>query len=159
VHRLPIRWRLTAWYATLLAVALLCFGAGVYIALRIVLYQNLEVTVQDQTDLALSTVGLDKAGNGAMTFTLVGPTYYPSAAYIKFSTSGPSGPIQVAAAGVAPEDGFSCYRAFGGDGVCRWGDYSTAVAADGAIFMATEYIPGPRTDFANWGTFIMRYPL
>lgn len=56
MHRLPIRWRLTAWYATLLAVALICFGAGVYIALRIVLYQNLEITVQDQTDLALSTV-------------------------------------------------------------------------------------------------------
>ena len=56
MHRLPIRWRLTAWYASLLAVALLCFGGGVYIALRIVLYQNLDVNVRDQTDLALSTV-------------------------------------------------------------------------------------------------------
>lgn len=53
---LPIRWRLTGWYASLLAVALVCFGAGVYIALRIVLYDNLEMTVRDQTDLALSTV-------------------------------------------------------------------------------------------------------
>ena len=66
MHRLPIRWRLTAWYASLLAAALLCFGAGVYIALRIVLYQNLEVTVRDQTDLALSTVSISQDGKNSL---------------------------------------------------------------------------------------------
>jgi heavy metal sensor kinase len=62
VHRLPIRWRLTGWYASLMAVALIIFGGGVYIALRIVLYQNLEMTVRDQTDLALSTVQIGADG-------------------------------------------------------------------------------------------------
>jgi len=66
VHRLPIRWRLTAWYATLLAVALLFFGGGVYLALRIVLYQNLDVSVRDQTDLALSTVSVSETGQLAV---------------------------------------------------------------------------------------------
>jgi hypothetical protein len=65
------------------------------------------------------------------------------------------GPIQIAAPGAAPDDGFTGYGAFGGR-VARWGDYSAAVAdADGAIWMAVEYIPNsPRTVLANWGTFI-----
>jgi len=49
---------------------------------------------------------------------------------------------------VLPEDGFSGYKAEGSPtpGVARWGDYSAAVAADGAFWMGNEFIPGtPRT--------------
>jgi hypothetical protein len=62
------------------------------------------------------------------------------------------------AAGAAPEDGFTGYAFFGGNGVARWGDYSAATAdEDGSIWLATEFIPNsPRTQLANWGTFIGR---
>ena len=65
-------------------------------------------------------------------------------------------PVHIASAGAAPEDGFTGYRFFGGDGAARWGDYSGgAVDESGSIWMATEYIPNkPRTILANWGTFI-----
>ncbi len=103
--------------------------------------------------VAYPAIGLNAAGTGAMVFTLTGERFFPSAAYIPFTVSGPEDVVHVSALGVAPEDGFTCYPA----GVCRWGDYSAAVAEDGAIVMATEYIPGPRDHFANWGTFVARY--
>jgi len=66
----------------------------------------------------------------------------------------------VAAAGTRPEDGLTGYKAFNGNGTARWGDYSAAVIADGAIWMGNEYIPAARrTKLANWGTFITRLPL
>jgi hypothetical protein len=56
---------------------------------------------------------------------------------------------------VAPDDGFTAYKAYGGNGIGRWGDYSAAVASGGTIWMANEYIPGgARTVLANWGTYI-----
>jgi hypothetical protein len=69
--------------------------------------------------------------------------------------------IQLAAQGALPEDGFTGYQDFLGNvarSTARWGDYSTAVvASDGSVWMATEYIPNsPRTEFANWGTYITR---
>ena len=65
----------------------------------------------------------------------------------------------ITGAGTAPEDGFTGYAAFGGNGVARWGDYSAAVAADGAIWMGNEFIPDTlRTVNANWGTFITQLP-
>ena len=71
------------------------------------------------------------------------------------------GAIHISGAGVLPEDGFTGYKAFNAPvpGVARWGDYSAAVSADGAIWMGNEFIPGtPRTVNANWGTFITRLP-
>jgi hypothetical protein len=90
-----------------------------------------------------------------MTFTLVGPDYYPSAGYAVIGPSG-AGDVHILGAGAGPEDGFTGYTAFGGSRTARWGDYSAAVAAeDGTIWTAVEYIPGgARTLFANWGTFI-----
>ena len=96
----------------------------------------------------------------------VGPDYYPSAAFVSIdTTSAAPSSIQIAGAGAAPEDGFSGYGPIAGcptcsgDGVARWGDYSTAVAdGDGTIWSISEYIPNaPRTPLANWGTFISRY--
>ncbi|HYM50596.1 MAG TPA: hypothetical protein VET65_08480 [Candidatus Limnocylindrales bacterium] len=101
------------------------------------------------------SIGVNAGGNGAMVFTLSGPDYYPSAAYVRFGADGPRGPIHITAAGVLPDDGFTGYAAYGGNGIARWGDYSAAVAdRDGSIWMAAEWIPGPRTLLANWGTSI-----
>jgi hypothetical protein len=96
--------------------------------------------------------------SGAIAVTLVGPDYYPSAALIPFQTFSTPSTIQVAAAGALPEDGFTGYPIVGGDGIARWGDYNTAVAAsDGSIWMAVEYIGNfQRTTYANWNTYVMQ---
>jgi hypothetical protein len=111
-------------------------------------------------------IAVNPLGRGSIAFTLVGPDYYPSAAFVSIdTTSAAPSSIQIAGAGAAPEDGFSGYGPIAGcptcsgDGVARWGDYSTAVAdGDGTIWSISEYIPNaPRTPLANWGTFISRY--
>jgi hypothetical protein len=109
------------------------------------------------------SIGVNKDGRGAMVFTLSGPDYFPSSAYVTVrgteddATAGSA--VHLVGAGHASEDGFTGYAAFGGNGTARWGDYSAAVAApNGTIWMASEYIPGApgeeRTQLANWGTFI-----
>jgi hypothetical protein len=108
---------------------------------------------------------LNSQGQGAIVFTLVGPDYYPSAAFVPFTIPSPTpaspapfvlGPsIQLAGVGASPEDGFTGYP-----GPARWGDYSAAVVngGDGSILMGTEYIPNaPRAQKANWGTYLMHY--
>jgi hypothetical protein len=124
---------------------------------------TLEATIARQGYVAVNgnnvifpAVAANPAGLGAMTFTLVGPDYFPSAAYVRVDIANGDSDVHIAAPGAAPEDGFSGYKAFGGNRVARWGDYSAAVADEnGAIWVATEYIPPlPRTVLANWGTFI-----
>lgn len=104
------------------------------------------------------SIGVASNGAATMAFTLVGRDYYPSAAYAPVSLSGGGsvGPIRIAAAGAAPEDGFTSLKAYGGVGSDRWGDYSAAVAApNGTIWMATEYISGVERDaYANWSSFV-----
>jgi hypothetical protein len=69
-------------------------------------------------------------------FTLVGPNNYPSSALVPINNT-TAGSVQISRAGNEPEDGFTGYRAFGGVGVARWGDYSAAaVDSDGSIWMA-----------------------
>jgi hypothetical protein len=115
-------------------------------------------------NLIYPAIGISDSGNGAMVFTLTGPNYFPSAAYIPITSAGGfASAIRLAAAGTAPEDGFSGYT--GQCGPCgppaRWGDYSAAVAVgDDAVWIATEYIgPKKRDTLTNWGTFIGRLPL
>ena len=109
-------------------------------------------------------------GKGVMSFTLAGPGYYPSAAYVKLDATNGAGPVTIVKAGDGPADGFSGLHLFGGAGVERWGDYgAAAVAADGTIWIAAESINQTctlstvvadptcghtRTLFANWGTWI-----
>ena len=109
----------------------------------------------NQESVMFPSIGVNPAGGAVMTFTLVGPDYYPSAAYAVIGAGG-AGDVHILGAGAGPEDGFTGYTAFGGSRTARWGDYSAAVAAeDGTIWTAVEYIPGgARTLFANWGTFI-----
>ncbi|HZT32521.1 MAG TPA: hypothetical protein VFA33_21710 [Bryobacteraceae bacterium] len=102
-------------------------------------------------------------GPGVMVFTLAGPDYYPSAAYVDLDAVNGTGNIVLAAQGVLPEDGFTGYPQFYPPPpppaeVARWGDYSAATAdAQRGLWIATEYIPPlSRTLYANWGTFIGR---
>jgi hypothetical protein len=99
-------------------------------------------------------IGVDGRGNAVMTFTLVGPKYYPSAAYLRLDEHSTDGTIHVIGDGAGPADGFTALTG----GVERWGDYSAAVTdGSGHIWVATEYIPGgSRTVNANWGTFVAR---
>jgi len=107
------------------------------------------------------SIAVNRFGIGAMAFTLSGPDFFPSAAYVRFVLGRAVGAIHITGPGVLPEDGFSGYKAEGSPtpGVARWGDYSAAVFADGAIWMGNEFIPNaPRTLLANWGTFLSRLP-
>lgn len=118
------------------------------------------------------SVGVNRDGKAVVAFTLVGPDYYPSAAYSRIRER--AGRVHVAGAGLGPDDGFSGYASEGSPspGIGRWGDYSAAVTdRDGNIWIAAEYIGqtctltqflldpncgGTRTLLANWGTFIGR---
>lgn len=114
-------------------------------------------------------VAINAQGQGAIVFTLTGPDYFPSAAFLPVTMTPNGSPVslvpmpgsslQIAGVGLEPEDGFSGYPAYGGSGVARWGDYSGAVVSpDGSIWMGTEYIPNaPRTPLANWGTYLIHY--
>ena len=117
-------------------------------------------------------ITMNANGRGVMAFTLVGNNHYPSSAFTSFSASG-TGPLQVAAEGVGPSDGFSgtfIYN-FPNPPRPRWGDYSAAVVDGNSFWIATEYIGqtctlaqyestpfgscgGTRTSLANWGTRI-----
>lgn len=104
--------------------------------------------------LALLPVSAD--GHGVLAFSLVGESFFPSVAYVPLDAVNGAGAIRMAAAGAAPNDGFTGYPIALESRAARWGDYSAAVA-DGAgnVWFAVEYIPDlPRTTLANWGTFI-----
>ena len=128
------------------------FSSG---ALGAALSGNDYVTVKGQ-NLIYPAMALDADDDGgAMTFTLVGPNYFPSAAFIKFDSKGAHGTVNVLAQGIAPDDGFSGYLGIPSNEQLagRWGDYSAAVADGANIFIATEYISGgPRDFFVNWAT-------
>jgi hypothetical protein len=114
--------------------------------------------VFNNNHLLRPALAVNAQGAGAIAVTLVGTSWYPSAALIPFPASGAPSSIEVVAAGNSPEDGFTGYRSFGGGGVARWGDYNTAVTGtDGAIWMVVQYIGNfPRTTYANWNTFVIR---
>jgi hypothetical protein len=108
------------------------------------------------------SIGVAPGGTkAAMVFTLVGPSYFPSVAYVRLTGTGAtSGPVNVYAAGTKPADGFTGYPQEDpvDNGIERWGDYSAAVAdSDGTVWTAGEYIPGTfgyPPYLANWGTAI-----
>jgi hypothetical protein len=117
-------------------------------------------------DVLNPAIGVDGSGNAVMVFTLAGPDFYPSAAFVKINDEENKLTVHVIAPGVAPEDGLTGYKFFdpNADGIARWGDYSAATTdEDGNIWIGTEFIPTessgkPRTGtfLAHWGTFIAR---
>jgi hypothetical protein len=120
------------------------------------------------------SIGVNRSGNAVIAFTLVGHSFYPTAAYSPIANQ--AGDVRVAGAGVGPDDGFSGYASQGGPSapIARWGDYSAAVAdSEGNIWIGAEYIGqtctfeefladstcgGTRSLVANWGTFLGRLP-
>jgi hypothetical protein len=125
----------------------------------------------DRNHVLFPAVAVNADGEGAIAYTLVGPDYYPSAAFSRIDEDG-VGPVEVVAWGAGPTDGFTGYRSLAPSnaGINRWGDYSTAFADEqGDIWMTTEYIGGTcsfgefLTDFncggersilANWSDFV-----
>lgn len=106
-------------------------------------------------NLLRSALAVNAQGKGAVTFTLVGPDFFPSAAFLPFDLLSNGSALRITASGAAPEDGFTGYQL----GVARWGDYSGAVtAADGSIWMVTQFVPNAiRTEAANWGTWVSHF--
>ncbi len=130
---------------------------------------NLKGSVVNQGYVAVSknnvifpSVGVDRDGDGAIVYTLVGPDYFPSVAYTPFSDVTASQFVHIAGAGEGPDDGFTGYPQYGGNGVARWGDYSAATWDGERMWFASEYIPEACTVNAppcrevlfNWGTFV-----
>jgi hypothetical protein len=116
-------------------------------------------------------IGATADGQGVMAFTLVGPENFPSAAFVTVNVHG-TGPVQVAAAGLGPADGFSGYQIFNDPNPNRprWGDYGAAVVDGNTLWIASEYIGqtcnlntyvatggscgGTRSALGNWYTRI-----
>jgi hypothetical protein len=114
------------------------------------------VAIGSGATLLYPAIGLDSTGDGVMTFSISGPGRFPSAAFMQFDETSPTGSIHIIAKGTAPEDGFTCYPQAGFGPACRWGDYSAA-SSDGAgnIVMGDEMIPNvARAIDSNWGTFV-----
>ncbi len=122
-------------------------------------------------------IGVLPSGRGVMTFTLVGPTIFPSAAWTTLSVANGTGDVRVYGRGAGPQDGFAGYKAFGDPPRPRWGDYGATAVDGNSIWMASEYIGqtctfqqyvadtpsspqftcgNTRTSLANWGTRISR---
>ncbi len=117
--------------------------------------------IANNNNILRPAIAVTAQGSGAIVFTLVGPDYFPGAAFVPFNAFAAASTIQLAGPGAFPEDGFTGYPDLGfpAIGIARWGDYSTAVVdGTGSIWMATEYIPNsPRTPLANWGTYVVQY--
>jgi hypothetical protein len=110
----------------------------------------------DNESVIFPSLAFANGDGGIVGFTLVGPDYFPSAAYMKVGDDNSSA-VHIAADGAAPDDGFSGYVAYSGFNVARWGDYSAAVSDGNNVWFATEYIPNsPRTVLADWGTFVTK---
>jgi hypothetical protein len=93
-------------------------------------------------NLTYPAIGITASGKGVMAFTLTGPNDYPSAAYAPIDAKS-VGPIQIAAPGKGPQDGFSEYKYYanppGGTPRPRWGDYGAAVPVGNDVWIASEY--------------------
>ena len=115
------------------------------------------VVAKSGANLLYPAIAVNAQQKGGIVFTLVGPNDYPSAAFVPVNNTSVSA-IQIARAGNEPDDGFTGYPEFGGNGVARWGDYSAAaIDSDGVTWMATEYTPDiARTVNANWCTYVIR---
>jgi hypothetical protein len=105
-------------------------------------------------------IGVNHSGSGYLAFAAANANRFPSAAYVAFDgSSGPAGPVRLAAKGRDPLDDFTCYSKTSA-GSCRFGDYSAAAYWGGRIYMATEYVPaGKRDTVSNWSTRIWYAPV
>ena len=114
-------------------------------------------------------------GTGAMAMTLVGASYFPSAAYMTISPAGPVGSVTIAGHGKGPDDEFCQYVFFDCGNTSpstirpRWGDYGMAQVDGTQVWLASEFIDqtctitqyqadptcgGTRAPLSNWATRI-----
>lgn len=89
-------------------------------------------------DVTYGTVAVTQSGRGVLSFTATGPANYPSVGFASLDAISGVGDIQIAAAGVGVQDGFTGYRIEGFDP--RWGDYGAATVDGDSIWFGQEYI-------------------
>jgi heavy metal sensor kinase len=58
-RRLPVRWRLTLWFAALLALVMALFGSTIYVVLRQQLYDSFDEQLLNQAALTLAAVRVE----------------------------------------------------------------------------------------------------
>ncbi len=133
---------------------------------------NQGVLAAKDANITYPAVAVTTSGRGVMAFTVVGPDTFPSAGYAALDARSGAGEIDLAAAGLGPQDGFSEYHAFAPPFRPRWGDYGAAAADGRSVWIASEYIGqtctfdeyvatgftcgNTRTALGNWGTRISR---
>jgi len=111
-------------------------------------------------DLLMPDIAINNTGTGYIGVTITDATRFPSSATIAMPQFG-AFRVKLAGVGALPDDGFTAYPEFGGNGVGRWGDYGAAsMDESGNFWIANEFIPNtnqfPRTADANWGTYVQR---
>lgn len=107
------------------------------------------------------TFGINSTGGAIVTCSLIGPDFYPSAAFVPLDSHLKATRLFISSLGAAPSDGFTGYKAYGGGGIARWGDYSEAQSDEnGDIWMAQEMVSTAsstrRSLLANYGTHITK---
>jgi hypothetical protein len=114
-------------------------------------------------NVTYGAIAVTPAGKALVAMSLVSSSRFPSTAYGLLTPTTGIGTLHVAVAGIAPEDGFTCYVGFLGpdaaDRGCRWGDYSGAVVGtEGRFYFGAEdqTLTAPDAPFANWETTIAR---
>jgi hypothetical protein len=128
---------------------------------------------------SIAAVTNGAAITGAMAITLVGSSYFPSAAYMKIGSTGPTGSVVVSKGGAGPDDEFCGYLFYNCGGTTtpsirpRWGDYGAAVVDVNNVWIASEFIGqactintfkldptcgATRAILGNWDTQISRIP-
>lgn len=102
-------------------------------------------------DLTYPAIGVTPSGRGVMAFSYTDDTAYPSAGYAAIDALVGAGPISIAAAGQATDDGFTSYKAqVGNPPRTRWGDYSAAAVDGNSVWIASEYVAAA-CDYTTWG--------
>jgi hypothetical protein len=103
------------------------------------------------TNLTYPAIGVTASGRGVIAMTLLSATDNPSAAYASIDALAGVGDIHTAAAGAAPDDGFTSYKSqVGNPPRTRWGDYGAAAVDGYSIWIASEYI-ATACSYATWG--------
>jgi hypothetical protein len=105
-------------------------------------------------DYTYPAIGVLQNGRGVMAFTATGDGQYPSSGYTSLDAKDGAGPVHLAQAGAAPDDGFTGYRSQnsppGAAPRTRWGDYSATAVDGNSIWIASEYIGGV-CNYTDWG--------
>jgi hypothetical protein len=106
---------------------------------------------EKDVNLIYPAIGVTEAGRGVVAMTLVGAKNNPSAAFAPIDVDDGIGDVQIIAAGAAPNDGFTGYKAqVGFPPRTRWGDYGAAAVDGDSIWIASEYI-ARACSYTTWG--------